>query len=156
MQGGNELLPGNRSHGMRGFNEGPTRQRNEPVELLGGQNVPHSGPTRARANGNRLFQTAMGKAPSRSTATIPKRNINDAPVELLAPEPKPTVHAPPPVTSARPVVQEQSPTNASFGIKGAGNPQMKVVIEGLVQGTTAVDVEVGVCSSSLNVISLIY
>ncbi|KAJ9096005.1 hypothetical protein QFC21_005369 [Naganishia friedmannii] len=141
MQGGSELLPGNRSHGMRGFNEGAARQRNAPVELLGGQEVAQSGPARTRPNGSRLFQNAMGNTPSRSAATVQKRNINDAPVELLAPESKPTVRAPPPVAAARPVVQEQSASNASFGIKGAGNPQMKVVIEGLVQGTTAVDVE---------------
>ncbi|KAJ9116239.1 hypothetical protein QFC24_006830 [Naganishia onofrii] len=142
MQGGSELLPGNRSHGMRGFNEGAARQRNQPVELLGGgQDVAQSGPARTRSNGNRLFQTAMGNAPSRSAATIPKRNINDAPVELLAPVSRPVVHAPPPATASQPAAHEQSASNASFGIKGAGNPQMKVVIEGLVQGTTAVDVE---------------
>ncbi|KAJ9095827.1 hypothetical protein QFC19_007442 [Naganishia cerealis] len=126
---------------MRGFSEGGARQRNEPVELLGGQDAGRTGPTRTRTNGNRLFQTAMGTAPSRSTATVPKRNVNDAPVELLASEPKPSVHAPPAVAPPRPVAQEQPAASAAFGIKGAGNPQMKVVIEGLVQGTTAVDVE---------------
>lgn len=130
---------------MRGFDQTgkPQQQRKEPVELLGGgQAASSAGPTRTRASGNRLFQNALGNPPARSNAPVPKRNVNDAPVELLAPEPKPVASVPPPVVASRPAVQEQSPSNASFGIKGAGNPQMKVLIEGLVQGTTAVDVEV--------------
>lgn len=133
---------------MRGFAEtGKQQQRKGPVELLDGQTASAAGPVRPRAGGNRLFQTAMGKAPARPAASVPRRNVNDAPIELLAPEPKPVVAArtPPPAAAApRAVVQEQaSSANASFGIKGAANPQMKVLIEGLVQGTTAVDVEVG-------------
>lgn len=118
------------------------------MELLdGAQTASSSGPVRPRAGGNRLFQNAMGKAPTRPAASVPRRNVNDAPIELLAPEVKP-VAAPSPVAPAgRPAVQEQATANASFGIKGAGNPQMKVLIEGLVQGTTAVDVEVCDCSS---------
>lgn len=138
------MLPGNRSQGMRGYADTGKQQRKEPVELIGGQSPSSSGPARTRASGNRLFQNAMGTAPARSTAPVPKRNVNDAPIELLAPEPKKPVASapPPPVVVSRPVTQEQPSTNASFGIKGAGNPQMKVLIEGLVQGTTAVDVEV--------------
>lgn len=130
---------------MRGFEETgkPQHQRKEPVELLGGgQNTSSAGPTRTRASGNRLFQNALGNAPARPSAAVPRRNVNDAPVELLASEPKPVASAPPPVVASRPAMQEPSASNASFGIKGAGNPQMKVLIEGLVQGTTAVDVEV--------------
>ncbi|KAJ9111559.1 hypothetical protein QFC20_002532 [Naganishia adeliensis] len=128
LQGGQELLPGNRSSGMRGFEETgkPQHQRKEPVELLGGgQNASNAGPTRTRASGNRLFQNALGNAPAR-----PERCCSET-----------QSSAPPPVVASRPAMQEPSASNASFGIKGAGNPQMKVLIEGLVQGTTAVDVE---------------
>ncbi|GHJ87893.1 hypothetical protein NliqN6_4295 [Naganishia liquefaciens] len=149
LQGGQELLPSNRSQGMRGFTETgkqqqQQQQRKGPVELLGGgQTVSSAGPVRPRAGGNRLFQNAMGTAPTRPAGSVPRRNVNDAPVELLASEPKPSsaARAAPPVVASRTPVQEQAPTNASFGIKGAANPQMKVLIEGLVQGTTAVDVE---------------
>lgn len=131
---------------MRGFAETgkPQQQRKEPVELLGGgQTASSAGPTRNRGSGNRLFQNALGNAPARSSPPVSRRNVDDAPIELLAPEPKAASSAPAPVASAsRPVTQEQSASTASFGIKGAGNPQMKVLIEGLVQGTTAVDVEV--------------
>ncbi|KAI5451471.1 hypothetical protein NCC49_001777 [Naganishia albida] len=145
LQGAQELLPGNRSSGMRGFAETgkPQQQRKEPVELLGGgQTASSAGPTRNRGSGNRLFQNALGNAPARSSPPVSRRYVDDAPIELLAPEPKAASSAPAPVASAsRPVTQEQSASTASFGIKGAGNPQMKVLIEGLVQGTTAVDVE---------------
>jgi hypothetical protein len=131
---------------MRGFAETgkQQQQRKGPVELIdGAQTASSAGPVRPRAGGNRLFQNAMGKAPTRPAASVPRRNVNDAPIELLAPEVKPVAAAPPPVTAAgRSAVQEQVSGNPSFGIKGAANPQMKVLIEGLVQGTTAVDVEV--------------
>ena len=136
---------------MRGFTETgkqqQQQQRKGPVELLGGgQTASSAGPVRPRAGGNRLFQNAMGTAPTRPAGSVPRRNVNDAPVELLASEPKPSsaARAAPPVVASRTPVQAQAPTNASFGIKGAANPQMKVLIEGLVQGTTAVDVEVSI------------
>ena len=131
---------------MRGFADTgkQQQQRQGPVELLDGQTTSSAGPVRPRAGGNRLFQNAMGKAPTRPAGSVPRRNVNDGPVELLAPEPKPaaTVRTAPPVAASRPPIPEQASSNASFGIKGAANPQMKVLIEGLVQGTTAVDVEV--------------
>ena len=131
---------------MRGFAETgkQPQQRKGPVELLDGQTASSAGPVRPRAGGNRLFQNAMGTAPARPAGSVPRRNVNDAPVELLVSEPRSAaaVRAAPPVAASRPPVQEQASLNASFGIKGAANPQMKVLIEGLVQGTTAVDVEV--------------